>query len=156
MVRRQLAVLATAALVACAAVAAGCGGSSEAEEDYVAAVNNAQTGLAKRFDRLGNRITATSTPQQDRKTLTDYEVAVRDAVGQLRTVEPPGGLDQLHRQFIGEIADYGTEVRKAREKLGTGRPDDAIAAQQALVTAVGRISSRINDTISAINDKLSQ
>jgi hypothetical protein len=75
-------------------------------------------------------------------------------VAELRSVDPPEGLDELHRRFIGEIADYGTEVRKARNKLTTGRAQDALAAQRSLVTAVGRISSRINDTISAINAKL--
>jgi hypothetical protein len=150
MVRRLLVALVVAAI---GGGIAGCGGS-DAKNDYVKAVNGAQGGLAKRFDALGARITATSTPAQDRKTLSDYESAVVAAVGELRGVEPPDGMGDLHRRFIGEIAGYGSEVRKAREKLSTGRPQDAIAAQRSLVTAVGRISSRINDTIAAINNRL--
>ncbi|MBI5107004.1 MAG: hypothetical protein HZB46_18820 [Solirubrobacterales bacterium] len=150
---RARALLAALAALALALPLAACG-DSEQKNDYVAAVNRAQNDLAKRFNELQTRITPTSTPAQDRKTLTGYETAVRRAVTDLKAVDPPKGLDDLHRRFIGDIADYGTEVRRARERLSSGSPRDAIAAQQRLVAAVNRISTRINATISAINDKL--
>ncbi|HWI70487.1 MAG TPA: hypothetical protein VNT55_00930, partial [Baekduia sp.] len=51
-----------------AAVAAGCGGSKD-NDNYVQALNQAQTGLAQRFTALQKRITTTSSAAQDRKTL---------------------------------------------------------------------------------------
>ena len=151
MPRRALALL---ALVIALAAIAGCGGSDDGRGDYVKAVNQAQTTLAQRFRALQARIKPTSTPAEDRRTLTGYETAVHEAVTDLRGVQPPSGLDGLHRRFIGEIADYGTEVRRARTALGSSRPQAVIAAQRRLVTNVGRISARINETISAINRKL--
>jgi hypothetical protein len=151
MPRRVLALL---ALLTALVAAAGCGGSDGGRGAYVKAVNDAQTTLAQRFRALQSRIKPTSTPTEDRRTLTGYETAVREAVTDLRGVRPPSGLDDLHRQFIGEIADYGTEVRRARAVLDGSRPEAVIAAQRRLVTNVGRISARINATISAINRKL--
>lgn len=150
--RRRAHLLATV-VVALALALGACGGNDE-KDSYVDAVNRAQNDLARRFDRLQTRITPTSTPAQDRRTLSAYEAAVRSAVTELRTVDPPDGLDALHRRFIGDIAAYGSEVRKARERLARGTPRDALVAQQRLVAAVGRISTRINRTIAAINDKL--
>src|SRR3954453_5885588 len=147
--RRTCAALAAALLVGLW----GCGDAAE-KNAYVRALNRAQSGLAQRFEGLQTHITATSTPQQDQRTLAGYESAVREAVARLRAVEPPEGLDDLHRRFIDDIADYGTEVRRARQKLESGRPDDALAAQRRLTTAVARIGTRINATIKAINAAL--
>jgi hypothetical protein len=151
--RRPAALL---ALVLALAVA-GCGGGgsgSGAADAYVHEVNAAQAGLAKRFDSLQGAATATSTPAQDRRTLRAYEDAVSAAVTRLRAAEPPADVRSLHQEFVGEIAAYGTEVRHAREALGAGTPQRALAAQRRLVTRVGRITSQINDTIDAINRRL--
>jgi hypothetical protein len=155
MSRRARVLALLAALLALPALAvAGCGGDSAARDDYVRSVNDAQNQLAKRFSSLQAQIRPTSTPAQDRRTLEAYEAAVQRAVTDLRGVDPPSGFGDLHRRFIGDIADYGTEVRRARGALDSGRPKEVMAAQQRLVTAVGRISARINDTIAAINRKL--
>jgi hypothetical protein len=152
---RALSLLA-ALLVTPALLAAGCGGDDQQRGEYVKAVNDAQNTLAKRFSMLQSRIRPTSTPAQDRRTLSGYESAVRDAVASLRGVDPPDGFAGLHRRFVGDIADYGTEVRRARSSLDSTRPEKVIAAQRRLVTAVGRISARINATIAAINRKLKE
>src|SRR3954451_22035240 len=145
------------ALVLALATAAGCGGGgsgSGAGDAYVKEVNAAQSGLAKRFDSLQGAAAATSTPAQDRRTLRAYEDAVTAAVTRLRAADPPSDVKPLHREFVGEIAAYGTEVRHAREALGAGTPERALAAQRRLVTRVGRITAQINDTIEAINRRL--
>ena len=152
---RALSVLAALLLVP-AVAAAGCGGNSQERGDYVKAVNDAQNRLAKRFSTLQSQIKATSTPQEDQRTLTGYETAVREAVTSLNGVNPPNGFDGLHKRFVGEIADYGTEVRRARSSLDSTKPERVIAAQRRLVTAVGQISARINATIAAINRKLKE
>jgi hypothetical protein len=150
--RRPAALLALVLALA----AGGCGGGSgsKAADAYVKEVNAAQNGLAHRFDQLQGAAEATSTPAQDRRTLRAYEAAVAAAVTRLRAADPPADVRTLHQQFVGEIAAYGTEVRRAREALGTGTPQRALAAQRRLVTRVGRITARINDTIDAINRRL--
>src|SRR3954471_24721155 len=140
-----------------ALAAAGCGGggsASSAGDADVKEVNAAQAGLAKRFDSLQGAAAATSTPAQDRRTLRAYEDAVTAAVTRLRAADPPSDVKPLHQEFVGEIAAYGTEVRHAREALGAGTPERALAAQRRLVTRVGRITAQINDTIDAINRRL--
>ena len=151
---RPRAALVLSLLVALAALAAGCGGGSQERNDYVKALNNAQTGLAERFQALQTRITPTSTPAQDAKTLRSYEGAVGETVRGLRTVQPPSGFDELHRRFVGEVADYGIALRAARSRLRGDDPQARLAAQGRLRTAIARAGERLNATIRAINTKI--
>jgi hypothetical protein len=150
--RRPAALLALAFVTA----GAGCGGGNGngKADDYVKAVNDAQSGLTRRFERLQGAATATSTPAQDRRTLAGYETAVQETVQKLRGTDPPNDLRPLHEEFVGEISAYGTEVRRAREALDARTPRQALTAQRRLVTRVGVITARINDTIDAINRRL--
>jgi hypothetical protein len=150
---RARAVVLLALLCAAAAAAAGCGAQKD-HGDYIAALNRAQTGLAKRFTALQARITPTSSAKQDAKTLSAYEAAVDDAVAGLRAVKPPAGFDVLHRRFVGEVAGYGTALRTARGELGRDDPQAILAAQGRLRTAVAQTGTRLNATIRAINQKL--
>jgi hypothetical protein len=136
-----------------ATVAAGCG-SQQDNGDYVKALNRAQTGLGQRFSALQAGITPTSSAQQDEKTLSAYEAAVRKAVADLRAVDPPSGFDALHRRFIDQVADYGTALRTARGELGGDDPQAILAAQGRLRSAVTRTGTQLNATIRAINQKL--
>jgi hypothetical protein len=137
-----------------AVAAAGCGGGDDRRDDYVTALNTAQTGLAKRFTALQARITPTSSAKQDEKTLLAYEAAVRTTVRDLRAIDPPEGFDGLHRRFVGEVADYGGALRTARGELDGDDPRAILAAQGRLRTAVAQTGRRLNATIQAINDKL--
>jgi hypothetical protein len=136
-----------------AAAAAGCGGGKD-HDDYVTALNQAQTGLAQRFTALQSRITATSSAAQDRKTLRAYETAVGTTVGDLRAIDPPEGFDALHRRFIDEVSDYGGALRSARDELDGDDPRKILAAQGRLRTAVAQTGKKLNATIQAINAKL--
>jgi hypothetical protein len=149
--------LRAAALLALAmalAAAAGCGSSGNRDGDYVDALNQAQTALARRFGDLQRRMAATSSAQQDAKTLGAYEAAVRQTVAQLREVDPPGALAPLHQRFIGEVAGYETALRTARRELRGDDPQAILAAQGRLRTAVAQAGTRLNATIDAINRKL--
>jgi hypothetical protein len=148
--RRPAAILALVLALAGGA----CGGDPGQVGDYVKAVNEAQDGLARRFDRLQSSAAATSTPAQDRRTLQAYEAAVQAAVTRLRAADPPEDVRPLHDEFIGEIGAYGDEVRRAREALSATSTRRALDAQRRLVTQVGRITARINATIDAINRRL--
>jgi hypothetical protein len=150
-VRRLAPVLATLAL---GIVTAGCGSNTDAANDYVDAVNRAQNDFASTFDRLSSRITSTSTPQQDQRTLDGFKTAVDKVVVDLRSVEPPSKVKGLHAELVGEISRYGKEIDKAKRAFANGSPKAIIRAQTQLVTAVTRVSGQINRTIDAINKKL--
>jgi uncharacterized protein DUF6376 len=150
-VRRVAAIMAALAL---GTVLAGCGSDNKSANTYVDAVNRAQNDFASTFDRLSSRITSTSTPEQDQKTLDGFKSAVDEVVGDLRAVEPPDKVENLHRQLVGEISNYGKEIDKAKSAFANGSPKAIIRAQTQLVTAVTRVSGQINRTIDAINKKL--
>jgi hypothetical protein len=149
-VRRLVPVLAALALVA----VAGCGSDNKSANNYVDAVNKAQNDFASTFDRLSSRITSTSTPQQDQKTLDGFKHAVDKVVVDLRAVEPPDKVKPLHAELVNEISSYGREIDKAKQAFANGNPKAIIKAQTQLVTAVTRVSGQINRTIDAINKKL--
>jgi hypothetical protein len=150
-VRRLAPVL---AVIAAAVLAGGCGSDTKSANDYVDAVNRAQNDFARTFDRLSSQITSTSTPQQDQKTLDGFERAVDKVVGDLRAVEPPGKVKDLHAELVNEISSYGKEIERAKKAFANGSPKAIIKAQTQLVTAVTRVSGQINRTIDAINNKL--
>jgi hypothetical protein len=142
------------ALVVAAIVVSGCGSDVKERNDYVDAVNKAQNGFAASFDRLSKRITSTSTPAQDRRTLDGFKQAVDRAVTQLRAIPVPDSVKGLHAQLVNEIAAYGREIDKAKRAFASSSPQEVIKAQTQLVTAVTRVSTQINHTIDQINKKL--
>ncbi len=137
-----------------AAALAGCGGGDGADGDYATALNRAQDTLLKRVTQLNERITATSTPAQDRATLQVYATAVDTAVRDLRAIDPPDDLSRLHQQFVGQVAEYGTVVRQARDRLSSGSVKSGLAVRSTLPAALQRIAQQLNATIEAINVKL--
>jgi outer membrane murein-binding lipoprotein Lpp len=146
--------LATLLLVLAGLLLAGCGADVKKDNEYVDAVNKAQNEFASTFDRLNAKITATSSPAEDRATLQRFKVAIDQVVKDLRAVQPPSKVTALHRELIGEISSYGVEIRKARKAFASDDPAKVIDAQTQLVTAVTTVSSRINSTIDQINKKL--
>jgi hypothetical protein len=137
-----------------AAALAGCGGADGGDDEYATALNQAQNGLLKRVTQLNARITATSTPAQDRATLGTYETAVGTAVRDLRAIDPPSDLQDLHQQFVGEVAEYGTVVHQARVRLRSGSVKSGLAVRSTLPASLERIAQKLNTTIKAINTKL--
>jgi hypothetical protein len=142
------------AVLAAGVVFAGCGSDDKAANDYVDSVNRAQNDFAATFDRLRGEVTSTSTPEQDRKTLDGFKRAVDKVVSDLRAVEPPSKVKELHGQLISELASYGTEIDKAKRALKTGSPKTIIKAQTQLQSAITRVNRQIQRTIDAINKKL--
>ena len=152
MVAAAMPARAAAFVLVLALAAAGCGSSSGGGHGaYVKALNQAQTGLQQRFSQLGEKVTATSTPAQDRRTLAAYQRAVTTTVDDLRAIDPPSGFEGLHRQFVGEVADFGSALRQARARIANG---DALAARTGVKTAAEQTGRRVNATIEAINKKL--
>ena len=141
-------------VVALALVASGCGADTKAANDYVDAVNKAQTDFATKFDELSGKITSTSTAAQDRETLDGFKQAIDKVVTDFRAVKAPDKVKVLHGQLIAELAAYGREIDKAKLAFADEDPKAIVKAQADLVSAVTKVQAQINATISAINTKL--
>jgi uncharacterized phage infection (PIP) family protein YhgE len=137
-----------------ALLASGCGSDTKQANDYVDSVNKAQNDFAATFDKLSSKITSTSTAAQDRQTLDGFKQAVDKVVTDLKSVEVPSKVKDLHNQLVAEISDYGTEIDKAKQAFSGNDPQAIIKAQTQLVSAVTRVSAQINKTIDEINKKL--
>jgi hypothetical protein len=144
------------ALAAAVPIAVGCSEDNDEANAYVAQVNRAQEDFATTFERLGARITATSSPADDRRTLSRFSAAVDRAVVRLRRVQPPPEVEGLHRQLIGAIDGYGQEIDKARTAFRSTSTQRIIAAQTELISAITAVSGRINRTIEQINATLKE
>ena len=140
--------------LALALAASGCGTDTKAANDYVDAVNKAQTGFAAKFDRLSSQITSTSTAAQDRETLDGFRQAIDKVVTDFRAVKPPDKVKALHGRLISEIAGYGKEIDKAKVAFADNDPQAIVKAQADLVSAVTKVQAQINATIADINKKL--
>ena len=141
-------------VVALAFAASGCGADTKAANDYVDAVNKAQTDFATKFDELSGKITSTSTAAQDRETLDGFKQAIDKVVTDFRAVKAPDKVKVLHGQLIAELAAYGREIDKAKLAFADEDPKAIVKAQADLVSAVTKVQAQINATISAINTKL--
>jgi sigma54-dependent transcription regulator len=141
-------------VVALALVGSGCGADTKAANDYVDAVNKAQTGFAARFDTLSSKITSTSTAAQDRETLDGFKAAIDTVVKDFKAVKAPDKVKALHGQLISEISAYGKEIDKAKQAFSDEDPKAIVKAQADLVSAVTRVQTQINTTIAEINKKL--
>ena len=141
-------------VVALCSLLVGCGKDTKAANDYVDAVNRAQNQFASTFDRLSGRINGTSTPEQDQQTLDGFGQAVYKVVGDLKAVKVPDKVKGLHNQLVSQISAYGKEIDKAKQAFADDQPQAIVKAQADLVSAVTRVQSQINTTISDINKKL--
>jgi hypothetical protein len=150
-VRRLAPVLAALAV---GVFVAGCGSDTKSANDYVDAVNRAQNDFASTFDRLRTKVTPTSTPEQDQKTLDGFKRAVDKVVRDLRAVKAPDKVDRLHRELVAEISTYGTEIDKAKRMFAEGAAKAVLKARTDFGTAVTRVNRQIQRTIDAINKKL--
>lgn len=146
------------ALALVAGALAGCGGGGGVKEanTYVDEVNKAQNRFASTIDTLSTRITATSTPADDRATLGRFEAAVDRVVTDLRAVQPPDQVRSQHMQLIAALERYGTQVKQVTADISSGSATRLLGAQEELAKATAEVSRKINTTIAAINQKLSK
>jgi hypothetical protein len=141
--------------VVVAVVVAGCGSSDTKKSNrYVDAVNAAQGRFTTTLDRLSGRISASTTPAQDRRTLRAFDVAVTRAVGTLKAIDPPERVGTLHRKLVGELDVYGREVRRETGVLRSNDSRALGAAQRRLLAFTNEAARRINATIDDINTRL--
>jgi hypothetical protein len=141
-------------VVALALVSSGCGSDTKAANDYVDAVNRAQSEFATKFDQLSGQITSTSTAAQDRQTLDGFRQAIDKVVGDFRAVKVPSKVKPLHDRLIAEVSAYGVQIDKAKGAFSDDDPKAIVKAQTDLVNAVTKVQAQINQTIADINKKL--
>ena len=135
---------------------AGCGGDDVQQSNaYVESVNIAQSRFASSFERLARDITSSSTPAQDRKTLRSINATLATTVADLRKIKAPEKVRAQHDQLVEALAEYGTAVGAAEEKLG-GSAAQATAAEARLAADTARTSTRVTAAITAINQKLQE
>jgi hypothetical protein len=149
---RGLALVAAAALL----VLAGCGGDTETKNDYVGALNKVQTDFADSVQKTTAAPTGGDPAAAAEKTFSNLEGAIDKLVADLKDVDPPGDVKDLHNQLISQMGDFKTAVSKASDSLGSGDPQKLLAAQSAFATAASSLGTKISKTIADINTKLQE
>ena len=140
-------VLATAAL-------AGCAGSDvEKSNEYVAAVNDAQSAFTETSERLQAEIEP-GEPGGDPGAFREFYGAVDDFVGELRAIEAPAPVRSLHERLIATMVRFGDSLRSAGAKITSGQAGRILDGQEQLATATNAVATDLNKTIRAINDTL--
>jgi hypothetical protein len=151
MVVRALAVC-VAALVLVAAP--GCGSDKKASNDYVDAINTAQTDFAASIKQLGNAPSGTDPAQAAKKTFSDLNAAIDKVIKDIKAVKPPAKVQSLHNQLVTELQKFGRQVNVAGASLASGDAKKILAAQQKFARNASALGTQISSTISDINTKL--
>jgi hypothetical protein len=147
---RHLRAVLVAALALSLVAGAGCGGDTKKNNDYVDAVNKVSNDFAKSV----NDVTASSNPAQAKDTFSQLKTAVDKVIADLRNVEPPDKVKDLHNELVGELQAFDDAVGKAGDAVASGDPQKILGAQTTFANEVSKVATKIPTTISAINEKL--
>ena len=143
-------------IVLSAAALAGCaGGDVEKSNEYVSAVNDAQTAFTATSERLQQEIEP-GEQGGDPEAFREFYGAVDDFVGELREIEAPASVRPLHERLIATMVRFGDSLREAGRKITSGKAGLILDGQEELATASGDVATRLNRTIRSINDTLRQ
>jgi hypothetical protein len=134
--------------------ATGCGGDTKAKNDYVAAVNKAQTDFVTVIDDTQARLAQNSQDSETATSLDGIRAAAAGAVRELRAVKPPGDVTALHGKLIQEAQGLVVAFRKAASAYRSGDSAQILKAKVDLSKDIGQINTQINSTIQELNRKL--
>jgi hypothetical protein len=150
--RRVALLLATAlALVA----GSGCGSSdTKTSNDYVGAINKAQTDFAASVTNMNATPAGTSSKQAAGDVFANLNTAIDKVISDLKAVKAPDKVKDLHNRLISQIGTFNGAVQKAGAALKTGDPQKILKAQSSFATNASTIGTRLGRTIQAINTKL--
>ncbi len=141
-----------ALLLACAALAAGCGGDAEGENAYVGEVQAAQRTFVTGFDQVRGRLTATSTLAQDRATLASFARITGSFNASLARIEPPAGVRRQHRALVAVIARLEQQFERGRLRLQRGGTDtDRSVVRTELSSSVDGTQAQVSKAVADIN-----
>ena len=149
-----------AAAICCASLllvaAAGCGGGDTASKnDYVEAINKAQTDFANNVQKVGSSSSTGSDPAEAAKqTFTSLSTAIDKVVADLKGVEAPDEVKDLHNDLISEMEEFKGQVKDAADSLESKDPTAILKAQSKFAQSASTLGTRISKTISDINSKL--
>jgi type VI protein secretion system component VasF len=137
-------------------VTTGCGSSdTKSSNDYVAAINKAQTDFANNVEKVGSAPSNGSDPTTAaKKTFADLNTAIDKVVKDLQGVKAPDKVKTLHAQLISEMKEFQKDVQAAGASLSSKDPSKILKAQSAFATSAGTLGTRISQTIDRINQKL--
>jgi membrane-bound lytic murein transglycosylase B len=142
-------------LTALALVATGCGSDTKKNNDYVDAVNKAQTAFADNVKKVGSSAPlGGDAAAAAKQTFSDLSAAIDKVIADLKAVEPPDEVKDLHNQLISELREFGTQVADAGRSLTSSDPQAIATAQSKFATSASSLGTRISKTISDINAKL--
>lgn len=141
-------------LLACAALAAGCGGNADQKNAYVDEVQAAQRSYVTAVDRVLDGLKPASTPAQDRETLSRFGEDTGRFATMLARVEPPADVAKEHRALTTTVVGLRRSLEQAAGRL----PGDGVAARaelrQELSRSVADTQGELTRALSDINAAL--
>ena len=99
------------ALLAIAALAAGCGGTSK--EDYEREIDEIGTTLERQFTEIGRDIQSSGSLRQAAPEVDKGAQALDEAATDLEEVEPPEDAETAHAKIVDGIETLADDYRKA-------------------------------------------
>jgi hypothetical protein len=141
-----------AALTLSLVAAAGCGSSGASKaNDYIKAVNKAQTDFAASVAKVQGQAT-----QQPTEVFAKFKTAIDKVVADIKAVPPPDKVKSLHNELIGELTRFGDAVDSVGSVVAGKDPAKILKAQTTFATDLSQLATKMTTTIDAINTKLHQ
>src|SRR4051812_26996389 len=136
-------------------VVSGCGGSDTgSKNDYVSSINKVQTDFANSLSASAGTTSASDPLAGAKDTFTKIDTGLAKVVTELKGIDPPSDVKDLHQQLITEISQLDQEVKKIEASVGSGDLKKIAAAQTQFATAAEKLQTQFGKTITDINTKL--
>ena len=132
------------------ALAAGCGGGDDGGEQadaYVDEVNAAQQAFSDRVEQIG-------AGGDDEQALAAFSDAADQAATDIRGIEPPEEVAELHGRLVRGFDDFARETAAAEDAITSGDLDRVLAAQEDMLEATETQQRLIRTTVAQINAEL--
>jgi hypothetical protein len=142
------------ALALSVTAAAGCGGDTKAKNEYVTAVNKAQSDFVAIVDDSESRIGANASDQDTAKQLDGIRSAAANVVVELRGIKPPDNVRTLHTSLVREAEGLVSAFKRAADAYHSGDPSKILTAKVRLTKDIKDVNRQLNATIQALNEKL--
>jgi hypothetical protein len=133
--------------------ASGCGGDTKSSNDYVESLNKVQTDFADSVQKTSAPSSGSSTDQAQ-AVFDNLDEAIDKLISDLKGVEPPDKVKDLHNDLITEMTQFQAQVKTAGAALKSGDPTKIVAAQKQFAADASTLGTKIGQTIQGINDKL--
>ena len=129
-----------------------CGGDTEAKNDYVEAVNKAQTDFATSISKAPTGANASDPGSVFDKMAASVDKVVAD----LKAVEPPDAVQEQHDRLVSELEKFGAAIEDAGESLASRDPQKIASAQAEFAQKASDVGTKIGTAIQQINSELQE